>query len=65
MKYYKLLSNEEFIGIVTSKDFIRANPTNGWLLTSDENKGQFVSCNSTLYRDYWMQPIKDVNVAYT
>ena len=65
MKYYKLLSNNEFIGIVTSKDFIEANPNTGWLLTSNENKGQFVSYKNVLYRDYWMQPINGINVNYT
>lgn len=57
MKYYKLLTDNEFIGIIDSSNFVRENPSNGWLLTSNENLGQFISLNNKLYRDYWMQPI--------
>lgn len=64
MKYYKLLS-DEFIGVVTSSDFVRENPNNGWLLTSNESLGQFVSFENKLYRDYWMQPIPNNTRAFT
>ena len=57
MKYFKLLTASEFIGIATSSNFVRENPVNGWLLTSNENLGQFISLENKLYRDYWMQPI--------
>ena len=57
MKYYKLLSGHEFIGAVTSGSFVKENPLNGWLLTSNENEGQFVEYDGQLYRDYWMQPV--------
>jgi len=56
MKYYKLL-DDEFIGVVSSNNFVRENPNNGWLLTSNESLGQFVSFENKLYRDFWMQPI--------
>ena len=59
MKYYKLLSGHEFIGAVTSGSFVKENPINGWLLTSNENEGQFVEYGGQLYRDYWMQPVTD------
>jgi len=42
MKYFKLLTDEAFIGVVNSNDFVRENPNNGWLLTSNEVLGQFV-----------------------
>jgi len=64
MKYYKLLTTLDFIGIASSSEFKRINPINGWLLTSDENQGQFISINNKLYRDFWMQPISDVNLSY-
>lgn len=59
MKYYKLFTANEFIGVVNSIDFVKINPNNGWLLTSDENQGQFVSYKNKLYRDFWMQPIEN------
>ena len=64
MKYYKLLTALDFIGIASSSEFKRINPINGWLLTSDENQGQFISINNKLYRDFWMQPISDVSLSY-
>lgn len=64
MKYYKLLSNE-FIGVVNSSDFVRENPVNGWLLTSNESLGQFVSFENKLYRDFWMQPIPNSTQIYS
>ena len=59
MKYYKLLNNTEFIGIVTSANFIAENPISKWVASSDEIHGQFVEYNENLYRDYWMSPVID------
>lgn len=64
MKYYKLL-DDEFIGVVNSNDFVRENPVNGWLLTSNESLGQFVSFGNKLYRDFWMQPIPNNTQTYS
>lgn len=63
MKYYKLL-NEAFIGVINSNDFVRENPNNGWLLTSNESLGQFAIFENQLYRDYWMQPIPNSTYNY-
>ena len=57
MKYYKMITGTEFIGAINSNNFVAENPINGWLLTSNEISGQFVSYKGQLYRDYWMQPI--------
>lgn len=57
MKYYKIMNGPTFVGAINSNDFVAKNPINGWLLTSNENLGQFVDYNGQLYRDYWMQPI--------
>jgi len=54
MKYFKLLTTEEIVGVVDSRNFVQINPNNGWLLTSNENLGQFVSYKNQLYRDFWM-----------
>lgn len=65
MKYYKLLTDDSFIGVVNSNDFVRENPNNGWLLTSNEILGQFVDFENKLYRDFWMQPIPHTLYNYT
>lgn len=62
MKYYKILGDNVFIGAITSGNFVAENQRTGWLLTSNESLGQFVSYEGQLYRDYWMQPI--YNSAY-
>lgn len=59
MKYFKILNNTEFIGIITSANFVAENPISKWVASSDENHGQFVEFEEHLYRDYWMQPIID------
>ena len=57
MKYFKIITDDQIVGVITSSNFRYINPTNGWLLTSNENLGQLVSYKNKLYRDYWMQPI--------
>ena len=65
MKYYKLLTSTDFIGVVNSANFVAENPISKWIASSDENHGQFVEYNEQLYRDYWMQPIEDSNREFT
>ena len=65
MKYYKMLSDNAFIGIINTGNFVAENPRNHWLLTSNENLGQYVSYEGQLYRDYWMQPIPNSTRAFT
>lgn len=57
MKYYKLVANHEFIGVVHSGNFFAENARSGRLVTSNEILGQFVEYKAKLYRDYWMQPV--------
>ena len=65
MKYFKLLTTEEIVGVIDSRNFVQVNPNNGWLLTSNENLGQFVSYKNQLYRDFWMQPIPNNTLSFT
>lgn len=59
MKYYKLISDDNFIGAVTSNNFVSENSRTHWLLSSNEEYGQFVIYQNNVYRDYWMAPIID------
>lgn len=65
MKYYKIILDNSFIGVVYSGNFIKETTTNHRLIYVDENRGQFVDCNGLLYRDYWMLPIIDTQYEYT
>ena len=64
MLYYKLFTNDEFIGVANSDNFLYENPISKWLLTSNEISGQFIQCNNKLYRDYWMAPLTNPSHAY-
>ena len=59
MKYYKLISDNNFIGAITSNNFVSENSRTHWLLSSNEEYGQFVIYQNNIYRDYWMAPIID------
>lgn len=59
MKYYKLISDNNFIGAITSNNFVSENSRTHWLLSSNEEYGQFVIYQNNVYRDYWMAPIID------
>lgn len=65
MKYYKILNENTFIGVANSGNFVAENQRTGWLLTSNENLGQFVSYEGQLYRDYWMQPVHNSKHTFT
>ena len=56
MKYYKIIVDTTFIGVVYSGQFVTANGR-GHLVVADETHGQFVSYQNLLYRDYWMIPV--------
>ena len=57
MKYYKLLKDNEFIGVVSSNNFVSYSSIAGCFLRSDETKGEYISYNRQLYRSEWMAPI--------
>lgn len=59
MKYYKILVQGTFIGVIHSGQFIAETASKRRLLHSDEKHGQFVEYKGILYRDYWMQPVTD------
>ena len=56
MKYYKLINNNTFIGVVHSGAFVKENANGTRLFYSDELRGEFVDYKGLLYRDYWMTP---------
>ena len=54
MKYYKIIANNAFVGVVHSGNFVKENPKSHRLLISDEIHGQYIDYFGVLYRDYWM-----------
>lgn len=59
MKYYKIIKNNSFIGVVYSGQFIAQGKNTNKLFYANEVTGQFVNYNGTLYRDYWMVAIEN------
>lgn len=57
MKYYKIILDNTFIGVVRSGQFVKESDESKKLFYSDEQHGQFVSYKGVLYKDYWMPPV--------
>ena len=64
MKYYKIIKDKEFVGVVTSANFKRQNPISGLMLPANESMGEYVRYGEHLYRDYWMVPLRQENVNF-
>ena len=43
MKYYKILNNDEFLGIATSNNFIKYSPIARCFLRSNEQEGEYIN----------------------
>lgn len=64
MKFYKIIQDKNFIGIVSSNNFYRYNTKKRSFLLSNELEGQFIDLNNKLYRDYWMREVPDYSIQY-
>lgn len=56
MKYYKLIKDNEFIGICTTLDMRKFQKKHNIFLICDEAEAQYVQCNGNIYRATWMIP---------
>ena len=57
MKYYKIIQNGTFIGIINSNSFMRYQDSNEMFIGADETTGDLASCKDRLYRATWMKPM--------
>ena len=58
MRYYKLIKNNNIIGVITSNDFIVYSPITDCYLSATDLTGEYAVYKNKLYRSSWMQPIK-------
>lgn len=58
MKYYKIIQDGTFIGVVTSNNFVRYQTKHGVFISTTERRGEFIEYNNKLYRGTWMTPSK-------
>lgn len=57
MKYFKIIKENTFIGIITSDDFRRFQIKHKRILVCDENTAQYAWCQDKMYRDNWLSPL--------
>lgn len=56
MKFYKLVQDNQIIGVVNSGNFFKFSPITNCFLRSNESEGEYISYNGNLYRSTWMLP---------
>lgn len=57
MKYYKLIQDNQIIGVISSKNFVSFSTFGQCFVRKDEQTGEYISYNGKLYRAMWMTPI--------
>ena len=57
MKYFKIIKNNEFIGIGTTRDMRKFQKKHNVLLVCDENEAQYIQCGEDLYHATWMEAV--------
>ena len=65
MKYYKIIKDNSFIGVVYSGQFIAQGKNTNKLFFANETTGQLVKCNDEFYHDYWMVAIENSPIPFT
>lgn len=58
MKYYKLIIDNQIIGVASSNNFIRYSPLVDCFLRSNEIEGEYICFQGQLYRTTWMSSIQ-------
>jgi hypothetical protein len=56
MKYYKIIQNNNFVGVINSMNFIRYHRYDEVFMRANETNGEFIEYQGKLYRDSWMHP---------
>ena len=57
MKYFKIIKDNEFIGIGTTRDMRKFQKKHNVLLVCDENEAQYIQCGEDLYHAPWMEEV--------
>lgn len=56
MKYYKLIKENQIIGVINSNDFVIYSPITDCFLGATDLNGEYACYNNKLYRSTWMSP---------
>lgn len=63
MKYYKIIQDNNFIGVACSNDFKRYQLRHNCYVSATEAYGEFIGYNGKLYRSTWMPPVPNESSA--
>lgn len=61
MIYYKVIKDNEFVGVGTSCELRKYQPKHNILLVANDNTAQYIDINGRLYRDNWFSVIEQDN----
>lgn len=64
MTYYKVIKDNEFVGIGTSYELRKYQLKHGILLVADDNTAQYIQINDKLYRDNWFKVLTTNTIEY-
>lgn len=64
MTYYKVIKDNEFVGIGTSYELRKYQLKHGILLVADDNTAQYIQINDRLYRDNWFKILTTDTIEY-
>ena len=64
MTYYKVIKDNEFVGIGTSYELRKYQLKHGILLVADDNTAQYIQINDKLYRDNWFKVLTTKTIEY-
>lgn len=64
MTYYKIIKNNEFIGIGTSYELRKYQQKHNILLVADDNTAQYIQVKDKLYRDDWFKLLNTNSIEY-
>lgn len=64
MTYYKVIKDNEFIGIGTSYELRKYQLKHNILLVADDDTAQYIDINGILYRDSWFKVLTTDTIQY-
>ena len=64
MKYYKVIKDNDFVGVGASYDLREYQTKHGILIIADDNTAQYIQINDKLYRDDWFKSLTTNAVEY-
>lgn len=64
MTYYKVIKDNEFIGIGTSYELRKYQLKHNILLVADDDTAQYIDINGILYRDSWLKVLTTDTIQY-